>query len=100
MMVRSGHVARVAELALPLLGAAREQVALEHAGELELAGSGTLEAFLRAGVGFNLGHSCVPSEGWFLCPTAQTMTSAFGGFLVAGSMCPTKARLALSHVIP
>ena len=98
-MVRGGHVARVAKLALPLLRATSENVALEDAREFELAGGGTLEAFLRTGVGFNLGHSYVPSEGWFLCPTALAMTSAFDGFLLLRRAPAANGVLAGSLVI-
>ena len=61
MVVRGGHVARVAKLALALLRPPREEVALEHASKLELAGRGSLEALLRTGVGFDLGHSYSPA---------------------------------------
>src|SRR5688572_4406227 len=80
MVVRGGHVARVTELALALLGAAGEQVALEHAGELELAGRGALEPLLRAGMGLYLGHSYVTLGGCVLCPSRFGMTSHFHQF--------------------
>src|SRR5688572_16939226 len=56
VVVRVRHVARSARLALALLGAAGQQVSLEHALELELAGGSSLEALLGTGVGLYLGH--------------------------------------------
>src|SRR5512134_628684 len=55
-MMRGRNIRRVAKLALALLAPVREQVALEHAGKLELARRGLLEPLLGAGMSLDLGH--------------------------------------------
>src|SRR4029079_8240596 len=56
VMMRVGHVGTVSRLALALLGAPRQQVALEHVRKLEFAAGGALEPLLCTGVSLDLGH--------------------------------------------
>src|SRR5690349_7785895 len=82
-MVRGRHVAGLAELALPLLAAAREQVPLEHALELELAGRGALEAILGAGVSLDLGHGSFRGTRLCLMPDGPPRDKSFRHFPAA-----------------
>src|ERR1700759_5549546 len=56
VVVRGRHVAGVAELALPLLATAGQEMALERARELELAGGGLFKPLLGTGMSLDLGH--------------------------------------------
>src|SRR5688572_8767647 len=78
MMMRGRYVGRVAELALALLGPAREQVALEYARELELPRRGLLEPLLGAGVGLDLGHT----RGCVLCLRRRGLTRVSCSFAI------------------
>src|SRR3954467_2767492 len=70
VMMRGRHVRTVARLALALLRATGQQVALEDVSELELAGRRALETLLGTGVSLDLGHGYVRvTEGQFLCPS-------------------------------
>src|ERR1043165_5082165 len=97
--MRERHVRCVAQLALPLLRATRQQVALEHASKLELARRGLLEPLLGAGMSLDLGHDArlrfMPQadeqdKGFVRIPSAQRRESVRG--LTPGNLPTTPRR--------
>jgi hypothetical protein len=81
MLLAGADVLAVAGLTLALLRPAGQQVALERAAELELAGGGLLEPLLGTGVRLDLGHGSDPRKihpDWAeagLCPNRPCLTS-------------------------